>query len=213
MRAFAVQRFGEMPAIHNLPVPTVDGAFHIGVRYAGVNPIDYKLRKMLTASSTYPFIMGADFAGVVEGVPAGQRDFNIGDRIFGMARRHGAYADFTAVMPGVETEPLARIPDGVTDEQAAALPIAAVTALGSLDLLGVTTGERLVVLGAGNGGVGGYAVQMAALPAALTLLRSYAAMLTKHAASVLKKYTITKPSRCLMRCARPTPDGVDALVP
>ena len=117
MRAFAVQRFGEMPAIHNLPVPTVDGAFLIGVRYAGVNPIDYKLLNMLTASSTYPFIMGADFAGVVERVPAGKCDFNIGDRIFGMARRHGAYADFTAVMPGVETEPLARIPDGVTNHR------------------------------------------------------------------------------------------------
>ena len=47
-----------------------------------------------------------------------------------MARTHGAYAEYTAVAPGVKTEPLARIPDGVTDEQAAALPIPAITALG-----------------------------------------------------------------------------------
>jgi NADPH2:quinone reductase len=60
----------------------------------------------------------------------------------------------------VKTEPLARIPDEVTDEQAAALPIAAITALRSLELLGVTPGQRLVVMGA-TGGVGGYAVQMA----------------------------------------------------
>ena len=60
----------------------------------------------------------------------------------------------------MKTEPLARIPDGVTDEQAAALPIAAITALGSLEMLGVTAGQRLVVMGA-TGGVGGYAVQMA----------------------------------------------------
>jgi NADPH:quinone reductase-like Zn-dependent oxidoreductase len=60
----------------------------------------------------------------------------------------------------VKTEPLARIPDGVTDEQAAALPIAAITALRSLELLDVTPGQRLVVMGA-TGGVGGHTVQMA----------------------------------------------------
>src|SRR5450432_4788834 len=77
-----------------------------------------------------------------------------------MARTHGAYAEYTAVVPGVRTEPLAHIPDGVTDEQAAALPIPAVTALGSLELLGVAAGQSIVVMGA-TGGVGGYAVQMA----------------------------------------------------
>jgi NADPH:quinone reductase-like Zn-dependent oxidoreductase len=77
-----------------------------------------------------------------------------------MARTHGAYAEYTAVVPGVRTEPLARIPDGVKDEQAAALPIPAVTALGSLEQLGVAAGQLLVVMGA-TGGVGGYAVQMA----------------------------------------------------
>jgi NADPH2:quinone reductase len=53
-----------------------------------------------------------------------------------------------------------RIPETVTDEQAAALPIPGVTALGALDLLGVSAGHHLVVMGA-TGGVGGYAVQMA----------------------------------------------------
>jgi NADPH2:quinone reductase len=81
-------------------------------------------------------------------------------RIFGMARTHGAYAEYTGVAPGVNTEPLARIPDGVTDEQAAALPIAGITALRSLELLGVTAGQRLVVMGAA-GAVGRYTVQMA----------------------------------------------------
>ncbi len=65
-----------------------------------------------------------------------------------MARTHGAYAEYTAVAPGVKTEPLARIPDDVTNEQAAALPIAAITALRSLELLRVTPGQRLVVMGA-----------------------------------------------------------------
>jgi hypothetical protein len=57
MRAFAVRSFGEAPAIHDLPIPAVDGAFLIRVRYAGVNPIDYKLLERLTATSTYPFVV------------------------------------------------------------------------------------------------------------------------------------------------------------
>src|ERR1700684_1633574 len=138
MRAFAVRSFGESPGIYDLPIPAEDGAFLIRVRYAGVNPIDYKLLEKLTATSTYPFIMGVDFAGVVERVPVGENDFLTGNRVFGMARAHGAYAEYTAVAPGVKTViPLARIPDAVTDEQAAALPLAAIAALGSLELLGV----------------------------------------------------------------------------
>ena len=57
-------------------------------------------------------------------------------------------------------EPLARIPDGVADDQAAALPIPAVTALRTVDLLKVTAGQHVVVMGA-TGGVGGYAMQIA----------------------------------------------------
>src|ERR1700678_2752240 len=160
MRAFAVRKFGEAAAVLDLPIPGADGAFLIRVKYAGVNPIDYKLVERLTATSPFPFVLGADFAGVVERVPAGERDFKIGDRIFGMARTHGAYTEYTAVAPGGKTEPLAHIPDGIADEQAAALPIPAITALASLNLLGVTAGQRIVVMGA-TGGVGGYAVQMA----------------------------------------------------
>lgn len=99
MRAFAVRSFGEAPAIHDLPVPAADNALLMRVTYAGVNPIDYKLVDRLTASSTYPFVLGADFAGVVERVPAGESIFHIGDRIFGMARTHGSYAEYTSVVP------------------------------------------------------------------------------------------------------------------
>jgi NADPH:quinone reductase-like Zn-dependent oxidoreductase len=88
------------------------------VKYAGVNSIDYKLVERLTATSTYPFVLGADLAGIVEHAPAGEGDFRAGDRIFGMARTHGAYAEYTSVAPGVKSEPIAHIPAGVTDEQA-----------------------------------------------------------------------------------------------
>ena len=132
----------------------------IRVRFAGVNPLDNDLLGRLAATSSYLFVVGIDFAGVAERVPAGVHGLRDGDRVFGMARTHGSYAEYTAVNPAAAMEPLARIPDGVADDQAAALPIPAVTALRTVDVLEVTAGQHLVVMGA-TGGVGGYAVQMA----------------------------------------------------
>jgi NADPH:quinone reductase-like Zn-dependent oxidoreductase len=160
MRAFAVRSFGEPASVHDLPVPTADGEVLIRVHFAGVNPLDNNLLGRLTAASSYPFVVGIDFAGVAERVPAGTHGLRTGDRVFGMARTHGSYAEYTAVAPAAAMEPLARIPDGVADDQAAALPIPAVTALRTVELLEVTAGQHLVVMGA-TGGVGGYAVQMA----------------------------------------------------
>jgi NADPH2:quinone reductase len=160
MRAFAVRSFGEAASVQDLPVPAADGVLLIRVRFAGVNPLDANLLGRLTAASSYPFVAGVDFAGVAERVPAGDHGLRAGDRVFGMARTHGSYAEYTAVAPAAAMEPVARIPDGVTDDQAAALPIPAVTALRTIDLLEVTAGQHVVVMGA-TGGVGGYAVQMA----------------------------------------------------
>jgi NADPH:quinone reductase-like Zn-dependent oxidoreductase len=160
MRAFAVESFGEAPALHDLPIPDSGNAFVLRVAYAGVNPLDNNNLARLTADSAYPYVLGVDFAGVVERVPAGETDLHAGDRVLGMARTHGTYAEYTAVVPGAKSEPLARIPDGVTDDQAAALPTAAVTALRTVELLDLEAGQHLVVMGA-TGGVGGYAVQMA----------------------------------------------------
>jgi NADPH:quinone reductase-like Zn-dependent oxidoreductase len=160
MRAFAVRRFGEPASVQDLPVPAADDTFLIRVRFAGVNPLDNSLLGRLTEASPYPFVVGVDFAGVAERVPAGERDLRAGDRVFGMARTHGSYAEYTAVAPAARLEPVVRIPDGIADDQAAALPISAVTALRTVDLLEVTAGQHVVVMGA-TGGVGGYAVQMA----------------------------------------------------
>jgi NADPH:quinone reductase-like Zn-dependent oxidoreductase len=162
MRAFAVRSLGDQPELLDLPVPAIDGGYRVRVLVAGVNPVDYKLVQRLTAESVFPFVMGVDFAGVLEEVPPGETELRVGDRVFGMARRHGSYAEYTALpaASGDLPTPIARIPDAVTDEQAAALPVAAVAALGSLELLGTGAGQRLVVTGAA-GAVGGYAVQIA----------------------------------------------------
>jgi NADPH:quinone reductase-like Zn-dependent oxidoreductase len=160
MRAFAVRGFGQSPALQDLPVTDVDGAIQIRVRFAGVNPADFNAVDGLTATSRYPFVLGGDFAGIIESVPAEVTDLHAGDRVFGIARTRGSYAECTAVMPLVSTEPVSRIPEGVSDEQAAALPVPAITALGSLEMLHLSAGERVLIMGA-TGGVGGYAVQIA----------------------------------------------------
>jgi NADPH2:quinone reductase len=160
MRAFAVKSFGEPASVQNLPVPAADEAVLVRVRFAGVDPLDNNLLGRLNADSSYPFVVGIDFPGVAERVPDGDHGLRVGDRVFGMARTHGSYAEHTAISPAGAMEPLAKIPDGVADDQAAALPTAAVTALRTIDLLEVAAGERVVVMGA-TGGVGGYAVQMA----------------------------------------------------
>ena len=99
MRAFAVRSFGEPESVHDLPVPATDDAVLIRVRFAGVNPLDNNLLGRLTAASSYPFVAGIDFAGVAERVPAGDHGLRDDDRAFGMARTHGAYAEYTAVAP------------------------------------------------------------------------------------------------------------------
>ena len=147
------------PALYDLPIPSADSASLIRVNYAGINPLDNILAERLTATSKYPFVLGVDFAGIVERAPEGERSPRrrtslwYGPNARSVRRVHCRRA-------GGDDEPLARIPDGVTDEQAAALPIAGITALRSIELLGVTEGQRLVVMGA-TGGVGGYTVQMA----------------------------------------------------
>ena len=78
MRAFAVRNFGEAPALSDLPTPDADSAFLIRVTYAGINPLDNILAERLTATSKYPFVLGVDFAGIVERAPEGELSLRAG---------------------------------------------------------------------------------------------------------------------------------------
>jgi len=98
--------------------------------------------------------LGADFAGVVEAVGKGVSDFKPGDEVFG--GRHGAYAEYVTV-----SEALAPKPANITFEEAAAVPIAGITALQGLRDSGkIQAGQKVLINGA-SGGVGTFAVQIA----------------------------------------------------
>ena len=165
MRAIAVDRFGDTPTLHDLPRPEPgEGEVLIAVRAAGVNPFDWKVFLVLLGGESqyhFLFILGFDAAGVVERVGAGVADLKAGDPIFGMIRKpffgEGTYAEYVTAPASV----VARKPASLTFEQAAAVPMPALTALISIDTLRIAAGETLLIAGA-TGGVGSYAVQLAA---------------------------------------------------
>jgi NADPH:quinone reductase-like Zn-dependent oxidoreductase len=159
VKALVVEHLGATGSLKEIPVPK-PGAHEILVRVtaAGVNPVDWKQRNR--PDTKFPLVVGRDFAGVVSEPGARVTKYREGERLFGIARDHGAYAEYTLVSEDDREQPLAKIPDGVGDAEAAALPTAGLTALASLETLQLANGATLLVLGA-TGGVGGFAVQIA----------------------------------------------------
>jgi NADPH:quinone reductase-like Zn-dependent oxidoreductase len=132
----------------------------VRVAAAGVNPVDWKTRAGGGFVREPPFTLGWDLAGEVEAVGFGVTWLSPGERVFGMPRfprEAGCYAEYV-VSP---SRHLARIPDGLEDVDAAAMPLAGLTAWQALvETAGVGAGSRVLVLGAA-GGVGHLAVQVA----------------------------------------------------
>jgi len=136
----------------------------VRVTAVGVNSIDWKTRRgegvFQSFDPSFPMILGWDFAGVVEEPGPGVTRFRKGERVFGMPRfpqPAAAYAEFVTA----PSRQLARIPDQVTDVDAAAVPLSGLTAYQAVvDTLRIGQGERVLVHGAA-GAVGQVAVQIA----------------------------------------------------
>jgi NADPH:quinone reductase-like Zn-dependent oxidoreductase len=159
VKAITFAEFGgpEVLRWSDVPEPVAGpGKVRVRVLAAGVNPIDYKIRRgwMEQAFPTrLPSIPGSELAGIVDQIGTGVTDLALGDEVFGWADS-GAYAQY-AVAEKVGRKP-AEMPWAI----AVALPIAGETAGRVLDLLGVKAGETLIVHGAA-GSVGSIAVQLA----------------------------------------------------
>jgi NADPH:quinone reductase-like Zn-dependent oxidoreductase len=147
-----MQAFIEVPK----PVPG-PGQLLVAVRAAGVNPADWKFRTGFMREVfplELPAVFGHEVAGVVEAVGSDVDGFAVGDEVFGSVM--GGYAQY-AVAP---VQGVARKPAGVSFTDAAALPVAAVTAFDGLTQLGLAGGQTLLIVGVG-GGVGVAAAQIA----------------------------------------------------
>jgi NADPH:quinone reductase-like Zn-dependent oxidoreductase len=135
----------------------------VRVLAAGVNPVDCKTRRgegVARWLGPPPFIVGWDICGTVESIGYGVTRFQVGDMVYGMPRfprAAGGYSEFIAA----PSRQLARVPVGISPVEAAALPLAALTAWQCLvDVAKIQSGQTVVVHGAA-GGVGHLAVQIA----------------------------------------------------
>lgn len=139
------------------------GQVLVRITASGVNPLDTKIRagEAAHARQPLPAILGIDLAGVVEAVGAGVTGFRRGDEVYGMTGGVGDLQGSLAEFAAVDTRLLAPKPSNLSMREAAALPLAFITAWeGLVDRAAVKAGDKVLVLG-GAGGVGHIAVQIA----------------------------------------------------
>lgn len=164
MHAVRMHDFGpaEVLVYEEAPRPTAGaGEALIRVRAAGVNPVDWKIRSgaIRAWAPTLPYIPGFDVAGVVESVGEGVTTIKPGDEVYAFisVQRAGGYAEYVAV----PTEWIAPKPATIDFVQAAAVPLAGLTAWQALfDKADLQPGQTVLIHG-GAGGVGHFAVQLA----------------------------------------------------
>ncbi|QJY48879.1 NADP-dependent oxidoreductase [Pseudonocardia broussonetiae] len=166
MRAMVCETPGgpEALVLQDVPVPEPGpGEVRVRVEAAGVNPIDWKTRSGLGPAKSFggrPFVVGWDVAGVVDALGPGATGLEPGDPVLGMARfpsPDGAYAEFVTAPAGHFR---VRPPD-MDAVEAAALPLAGMTAWQSLYEVGRLAAGQRVLIHAAAGGVGHLAVQIA----------------------------------------------------
>src|SRR2546425_1844169 len=165
MRAFAYDSYGGPGSIHELPDPTPEaGQVRVRVRAASLNPFDnfvvqgYMKERM---PAELPLVPCADLSGIIDMVGPGVEDFKIGDDVFGVTGRmigQGTLAELTTA----SWTTIAKRPAAIQDTEAAAMPLVGVSALMSVEAADPKPEDVVVVVGA-SGGIGGYAVQLAAI--------------------------------------------------
>jgi NADPH:quinone reductase-like Zn-dependent oxidoreductase len=163
MRAIRQERLGGPEVLELVRVPRPNPRpteVLVRVAAAGVNPVDWKVRSGGGFLGQPPFTVGWDVAGVIEEVGFGVTRFSPGDRVFGMPRFPGEAAAYAEYVTSPSRQ-LAGVAEGLGDVEAAALPLAGLTAWQALvETAGVEEGQRVLVLAAA-GGVGHLAVQIA----------------------------------------------------
>ena len=165
MKAMIIEAYGSADLFKTaeLPVPVLrENEVLLEVRAVSINPFDCKIRAGLAKDYlpyTFPIILGWDVSGVVKAIGVQTSAFQIGDEVFARVgiKKPGGLAEYCAV----EEHLLVKKPENLSFEQAAAIPLAAMTAWQMLvDKAGIRKGELVLIQG-GAGGVGSFAVQLA----------------------------------------------------
>jgi len=165
MKAIVIEQYGGKEQLKekemDQPIPG-DNQVIVKLHATSINPIDWKLREGYLKAMIpfeFPIILGWDAAGVIEAVGNKVDQVKPGDRVFARPEttNRGTYAEFTAV----DAQLLAKIPDNISFDEAACVPLAGLTAWQCLfDFGEVKKGDK-VLIHAGAGGVGTFAIQFA----------------------------------------------------
>src|SRR5689334_4478701 len=162
MKAAYIERHGgpEVLKYGDLPDPVAaPGQVVVDIVAASVNGADWKVREGKSGQlSQFPYILGRDFSGVVSAVGEGVKDLRVGDEVFAVCDvgQEGAYAEKIAIKASI----VAKKPDFVSHVDAAALALAGLTAISTVeDTLKLKAGETILIQG-GAGGVAAFAIQL-----------------------------------------------------
>jgi NADPH:quinone reductase-like Zn-dependent oxidoreductase len=165
MKAFAIDELGLAGSVRDIAVPEpAEGQVRVRVAAAGLNPFDAavvqgQLKDRM--EHRFPLVPGMDASGTVEAVGKGVTGWSVGEEVFGSVGRsylgEGTLAEFATM----SERTVARKHASLDHAAAAAVPVAAVTALTMVDAFASAAGGVVVAIGA-TGGVGGYLVQLAA---------------------------------------------------
>lgn len=169
MKAMVIESFGGEETMRMGEIPTPEPApdeVQIRVRYAGVNPVDWKIREGYLNDRLphhFPIVLGWDAAGEVSAVGKEVKDFKAGDNVYTYCRKPiiklGTFAEYVCV----EASHVALKPTTINFAEAASVPLAALTAWQALfDFAQLKEGQT-VLIHAGAGGVGSFAIQFAHL--------------------------------------------------
>jgi NADPH:quinone reductase len=217
MKAFVLRDYDTQPAVEDVPTPQAGpGEVLVRVRAASVNGFDRGLvAGMLRGMMEYPFpvVLGRDFAGTVEAVGDGVGRFAPGDAVFGAVADPAtlfsrSFAEYLAVP---EAPHLARVPAGVDITQAGALGTAGAAALQAVDAVAPNPGETVLVSGA-TGGVGAYAVQLAAARGATVIATARAGDASDFVRGLGAAHAVDHTGDLAAQVRAIAPGGVDAVV-
>jgi alcohol dehydrogenase len=166
MKAMVIDRYGNVPMrLAEMPTPEI-GEYEVlaEIHAASINPVDFKIRDgkvKLLVKYKMPLILGNDFSGVVTKVGAKVTRFKVGDEIYARPRKSkiGTFAEFIAV----HEDDIALKPKNLSFEEAASIPLVGLTSYQALtDILQLQKGQKILIQ-AGAGGVGTFAIQLAKL--------------------------------------------------
>ena len=217
MNAFVMRDYDTPPAVEPVPTPQPGpGEVLVRVRAASVNGFDLGVvAGMLRGMMEYPFpvVLGRDFAGTVDAVGAGVARFAAGDAVFGAVADPStlfsrSFAEYLVVP---EAPHLARIPAGVDVVQAGALGVAGAAAWQAVAAVAPRSGETVLVSGA-TGGVGAYAVQLAAARGATVIATAKAGDAAAFVAGLGAAHAVDYTGDLAAQVRAIAPKGVDAVI-